>query len=366
MRKLLVFFLLLYHVSSWSQNTGPTITQYISADYNYEIEKATGLVEKLMHDKKIPGLSICVSTSRKTLWIEGFGYADLENKKPVTITTMFRIGSLSKTFTAVGLMRLMEKDKIRLKDNVRKYVPDFPEKKYPITIGELASHTSGIRDYRKNEFISNVRYNSVRESLSIFKDDSLLFEPGTKYSYATYNYVLLSAAIENAANKNFLQYMKDEVFIPLELKNTMPDYNDSMVTGRTKFYDEKDGNVVSGIVVDNSNKWGGGGFLSTPYDLVKMAKSLLNHDLLWKSSVKKMWTPYKLANGQSIKYGIGWIRDMDSLHRSFLYHGGSSIGGRSFLLVYPNNDLIIAVTCNISTSFDQAFVMQVANVFIKQ
>jgi serine beta-lactamase-like protein LACTB, mitochondrial len=108
--------------------------------------------------------------------------------------------------------------------------------------------------------VSDKRYGSVKESISIFKDDSLLFQPGAKYSYSTYGYVLLSAVIESATNKDFLDYMHDSVFAPMGLKNTVPDVNDSIIPYRVRFYDEANGKVVNGYHVNNSNKWAGVGF----------------------------------------------------------------------------------------------------------
>jgi serine beta-lactamase-like protein LACTB, mitochondrial len=365
MSKLIMLLLLLSSICK-AQTIDQTQTLFVDKKYSTKIFAAQKLIDLLMKERSIPGLAVCVSTKDKTLWAQGFGYADIENKVPVTLQSKFRIGSISKTLTALALGKLIEQNTIHLSDPVQKYVPYFPEKMYPVTIYQLASHTAGIRDYnyRNGEYLSDKYYSSVEEGVSIFKDDSLLFQPGTKYSYSTYGYVLLSAAIEGVVHKNFLTYMQDSVLTPIGLQNTVPDYNDSIIANRVRFYDESNGKIVNGYHVNNSNKWAGGGFLSTPLDLVHMSQNLLKHQIVSEPTLQKFWSGDTLQNGEKIAYGIGWKLDTDSLQRKYVYHGGSSIGGRSFLLLYPKENLIIAITCNLSTNFDQRFILKIADLFL--
>lgn len=365
MNNLLILLLLLSSLCK-AQVIDQTQARLIDKKYSNRIATARKLIDSLMKDKNIPGLSVSVATKNKILWAEGFGYVDIENKVPVTVQSKFRIGSISKTLTALALGKLIEEDAINLSDPVQKYVADFPEKNYPVTIYQLASHTAGIRDYnyKNREYVSDKYYSSVKESLSIFKDDSLLFQPGTKYSYSTYGYVLLSAVIEGATKKAFLAYMHDSIFVPMGLRNTVPDFNDSIIANRVRFYDESNGKIVNGFHVNNSNKWAGGGFLSTPIDLVHMSQNLLNHQFLTAATLQKLWDEGTLISGEKTAYGIGWKLDRGSLHRKFVYHGGSSIGGRSFILIYPKEELIIAITCNLSTNFDQRFILKIADLFM--
>jgi serine beta-lactamase-like protein LACTB len=366
MKLLLILFILLLNIANAQVNESETM--YFDPDYSEKIKTAQIKVKNLMGNKNIPGLSIAISTKRHMIWAQGFGYADLENKTIVNINSKFRIGSISKTLTALAIAKLVNDGKINLADDIRNYVPYFPEKKFTITIGQLASHTAGIRDYdyKNGEYFNSLNYKTVEQSVGIFKDDTLLFKPGKKYSYSTYGYVLLSAVIEGATNMNFLDYMHDSILLPLSLKNTVPDHNQNIIENRVRFYDEIDGKVVNGIFVDNSNKWAGGGYLSTSLDLVKMCQSLLNNKFLSESSKQLLWTSAVLLNGQKTNYGIGWKQNIDSLGRKYVYHGGSSIGGRSLLMVYPKEELVVAITCNLSTYFDEKFVSEVAEIFIKQ
>ena len=365
MKRVLIFCLLLSGICH-SQMIDEGKTIFTAKRFEEKIAKGQKLIDSLMNEKGIPGLSICLATKDQIIWAQGFGYADLENKVPVTLQSKFRAGSISKTLTSLALGKLIEENAINLSDRVQKYVSYFPEKQYPVTVYQLASHTAGIRDYnyKNREFLSDKNYSSVEEGLSIFKDDSLLFQPGTKYSYSTYGYVLLSAVIEGATHKNFLTYMHDSIFVPMELNNTVPDYNDSIIAYKARFYDESNGKIINGYHVNNSNKWAGGGFLSTPIDLVRMSQNLLKHQFLREETVEKLWNADTLLNGEKIAYGIGWKLGRDSLQRNYVFHGGSSIGGRSFLLIFPKEQWVIAIACNLSTNFDQQFILRITELFM--
>lgn len=343
-----------------------TDTIFAQNDYSTHIEKSKKVIAELMSQKKIPGLSITVATKEEIIWAQGFGYADLEKKVPVKLNTKFRIGSISKTLTGIAISKLLENKRMSLDDPIQRYVSYFPENKWPFSIGNLVYHTAGIRDYnyRNGEFLSRTNFKSVEESINVFKNDSLLYKPGTKFSYTTYGYVLLSGVIEGITGKPYLEYMQDSILTPLGMMNTVPDENKPIIANRSSFYDESNGEIVNGYYVDNSNKWAGGGYLSTSLDLAILGQNLLGNNFLSEATRQKLWTPNTLSNGDKTNYGIGWRIDTDDKGRTYVHHGGSSIGGRSFLLIYPDQELVIAITCNLSTNFDQFFVFKIAELFI--
>lgn len=367
MNKLFTIFFLLVNVFCFSQDIDETESIYINPEFETEIKEAKSLITELMNENSIPGLSITVANKNKIIWTEGLGFADLENKIPVKINSKFRIGSISKSLTSIALGKLIEEEKINLSDTVQKLVPYFPKKKYEITIQELASHTSGIRNYnyKNGEYFSDIHYNTVKESIDIFRGDSLLFEPKTKYGYSTYGYVLLSAAIEETTGQNFLDYMQSAIFKPMEMYNTVPDFNDKIIDNRVQFYQLRDSTIINASYIDNSNKWAGAGFLSSSLDLAKMSQHLLRKDKINKRTIELLWTPTELADSEKINYCLGWRRDMTDLGKTYIHHGGSSIGGRSFLLIYPEDEIIISITCNLFTRFNESFVLKVADKFKK-
>src|SRR6266849_3757702 len=162
------------------------------ARYRTAIDAARRLVCDSLAPR-IPGLQVAVAVDGKLVWSAAFGYADLARHAWVTRTTMFRIGSVSKPLTAVALAQLVEQGTLDLDAPVQRYVPSFPEKPCPVTTRELAGHLAGIRHYQGDEFLSNTPYPSVTAGLAIFERDSLLFEPGTRFSYSSYGFNLISA-----------------------------------------------------------------------------------------------------------------------------------------------------------------------------
>lgn len=299
----------------------------------------------------IPGLAVAVAVDGKIVYSEGFGYADLEERVPVWPTTKFRIGSISKPLTAVALVKLVEEGKIDLDAPVQKYVPSFPDKGVVITVRMLAGHLGGIRHYKEDEVDSQKHYDTVVRGLERFENDPLVVPPGTKFSYSSYGFNLLSAAMESAAGENFLSYMQREVFTRFGLAHTIADQNAQIIEQRSRFYDlPKDGTVENAPYVDNSYKWAGGGFLSTPEDLVRFASALLQPGLLKPASLKTMFTSQKTIAGEETGYGIGWGVRKSKSGKLVYEHSGGSVGGTSQLIVYPESRIVIAMANNLSNA----------------
>lgn len=319
--------------------------------------QARQIFEDFAERNQIPGTAVAVWKDGEIIWSAGLGYADLEQRVPVDAArTKFRIGSVSKPLTAAALGVLYESGKIDLDAPIQKYVPDFPPKKYPISLRQLAGHTAGIRHYRGDEFLSSRRYDSVVAGLSIFQDDTLLFEPGTKYAYSSYGWNLISAAIEEASGTDFLTYMKTAVFAPLKMTNTTADYTDRLVPFRSRWYQKDDGGVVRPApYVDNSYKWAGGGFLSTVEDLIRFGAAHLEGDLLQPATVALWTTPQQLTDGTSTGYGIGWRSGTTDAGYQWIGHSGGSVGGVTQFVIYPEERVIVVMLTNLSpVRYDQA------------
>jgi serine beta-lactamase-like protein LACTB, mitochondrial len=297
----------------------------------------------------VPGLSVAVAEDGKLIWSEGFGFADLEAKKPVTPKTLFRIGSISKPITSAGLMLLVEKGKLDLDADIHRYVPDFPDKGHPITTRQLAGHLAGIRHYNGNEFYLNHHYASVHEGLSIFENAPLLSVPGEKYAYSSYGFNLISAVMEGASGQQFLPYMSATVFTPLGLTNTIPDDVTRAIPERTRYYKT---NGAGGFElepdVDNSYKWASGGFLSTPEDLVRFGSAHLHAGFLTQASLDALFTSQKTPDGKETGYGIGWSVTKDKNGHLIWSHTGGAVGGTSILAIEPDSRVVIAMIVNLT------------------
>jgi CubicO group peptidase (beta-lactamase class C family) len=348
MKKLLILACLLNLYPAIGQHSPhPPIIK--NKAYQQAIQFAQRYVDSLRVKQDIPGISVCVGTTQHVLWAQGFGFADLENRQPVTIQSKFRLGSVSKSLTSVALGRLVDENKLNLDAPLHQYVPSFPAKKYSFTPRQLATHTAGIRHYREDDPLAcPIRYTDVQAGLAIFRHDSLLFQPGSAYSYSTYGYSLLSAVIEGASHTDYLSYMQEAVFTPLGMTDTSPDYSDRLVNNRVRFYEHRSNKLVNAAMVDNSYKWAGGGLLSTPVDLVKLGCGLLSHKVVGPQTTAMLFTPQLLRDGSNTHYGIGWRINTDAQNRTIIHHGGSIDGGRTFLLLYPEQNLVVAITANMS------------------
>ncbi|OLC03300.1 MAG: hypothetical protein AUH45_06145 [Gemmatimonadetes bacterium 13_1_40CM_69_22] len=300
---------------------------------------------------RIAGLQVAVGVDGKLVWSEGFGYADVARKVPVTAETQFRIGSVSKPLTATAVALLYEQGKLDLDAPVQRYVPSFPDKGRPITTRQLAGHLAGIRHYRGDEFLLNRHFNTVLEGLTIFQGDALLFPPGTKFSYSTYGWNLISAVVEGAAGQDFLSYMSRNVFRPLGMTHTAPDRVDSLMPNRTRFYERAgDSGFVAAPPVDNSYKWAGGGFVSTAEDLVKFGSAMLQPGFLKAETLELLFTSQKTTAGEPTGYGIGWFVGTDSLGHRWVFHGGGSVGGTTAFGVDRDSRIVVAITSNLTNA----------------
>ena len=298
---------------------------------------------------RIPGVQVAVAIDGALVWSEGFGYADAARSRPVTRATQFRIGSVSKPLTAAAVAVLYEQGKLDLDAPIQRYVPTFPDKGYRITTRQLAGHLAGIRHYRDREFFLNRHFATVRDGLAIFQDDSLLSPPGTRFSYSSYGWNLVSAVVEGATGEEFLPYISAHVFRPLGLTHTAPDRSDSVIPDRTQFYDaDSTGAYHVAPAVDNSYKWAGGGFVSTAEDLVKFGSALMAPGFLRRETLDLLFTSQRTSAGEETGYGIGWFVKQDSLGHHWAFHGGSAVGGTAVLAVDRDAHLVLALLTNLS------------------
>lgn len=321
---------------------------------------------QFLENSGVSGFAITVGTAEQIIWSQGFGYADLEQDVPIDPSmTKFRVGSTAKSMTAVAIGQLHENGKLDLDQPIQTYLPEFPEKSGTITTRQLAGHLAGIRHYANDdEFLSAVPYESIVDALSIFADDPLLFPPGSEFSYSTYGYNLISAVLERAAAQDFLEYMARNVFDPSGMNSTVPDRVFSLIRHRSRYYSIEESQLSNAPWVNNSNKWAGGGFLSTSEDLVRFGQAHLSDTLLSRQTIELMWTSQKTSSGEETGYGIGWSIEIDESERKIIRHGGGSIGGITELRIYPDQGLVVAVITNTAPANVSSLASEIAEYFL--
>lgn len=350
--------------SSGNPATAPSAVAPAPLRYADVVEEARALVRADLAARGYPGIAIAVAIDGETVWSEGFGYANLEHRVPMQPAVKFRVGSISKSLTAATVARLVEDGRLDLDAPIQAYVPSFPEKAHPITARQLGGHLAGIRHYQGDENFIRDPYPTVLDSLSIFADDPLLHEPGTAFAYTSYGFNLLSAVVEGAAKKPFLDTMREAVFRPLGLRDTVADFVVPIIRGRTSYYVRDDaGRVVNAPWVDNSYKWAGGGFLSTTEDILAFANAHLDDGFLTEASRKLLFTEQKTRDGEGVGYGIGWfIRERDD-GRRLLSHSGGSVGGTSLMVIEPESRVVVVGLINL-TRANNGVVREVLDLFI--
>lgn len=329
-----------------------------STPWTSAVEQARQIVRAGVAGQNLPGVSVAVAAEGDIVWAEGFGFADLENRVPVTPETRFRIGTASKMLTSAGVGLLMEKDLLKLDEPIQTYVPEFPQKPWPVTVRHLMAHTSGIRNDGGDEgpLYSRACERPV-DALDAFGDDPLRFEPGTQYRDSSYGWILVSAAVESAAGEPFLRYMRRHVFEPLGMDSTREDSATEPISGRAVSYfprfggDPRYGPDVM-RPIDYSCYAGASALLSTPSDLLRFVTATDRGTLLQPATVALLQSPGRLPSGADTGYGLGWEHETTTIaggETPVIGHDGMLLGGTAVsVLKFPSYGLVVAVTSNTS------------------
>jgi CubicO group peptidase (beta-lactamase class C family) len=290
------------------------------------------------------------------VWVKGYGYSDLENKVPAKPETSYRMASVTKPMTAVAVLQLVEKGKIDLDSEVQKYVPYFPKKQWPVTVRQLLGHLGGISHYKdpaKELHITTQK--STREAIEIFENFELVAEPGTRYSYSTYGYNLLGAVIEGASGMSYGDYLRQNVWQPLGMNDTVMDDPLEVIPNRARGYQLINGKVKNSEFINTSSRFAGGGTRSTVPDMLKFAKGIMEAKLLSAASMNSMTTSMSTKAGRLTDYGLGWDTTPFS-GRYMLTHSGGQQETRTLLYIFPADKLAIAAGVNFEGGNPGAYV----------
>ena len=313
------------------------------------MEKAEVLFHNLVAEGRVPGLAVTILKKGKTLLQKGYGYADVERKIQVDAKhTVFRIASISKCITGLALGKMLEEGIVDLDTSFYTYVPHFPKKTFDFTLRQLAGHTAGIRGYRGKEYALDKDF-SIQDSIDIFKNDPLLFEPGKGYLYNSFDFVLLSLAMQEASGVSFVEYVKAHVLKPLGMDHTFEPYGEgvssSAIANKTQFYTKRGMCFKGAMPVNNCYKLAGGGFLSTSDDVARLGQAILEQKLLKKETYDQLLTS-QTVNEKPTYYGLGFQVSQDAKGRPFVGHVGSSVGAYTNFFVYPKEETVIAILIN--------------------
>ena len=319
--------------------------------------QASAVVACYVERESPAGMSFSVYYQGAMIRSDGYGWADLEQRVPVTPETRFRMASVSKLVAAGALAQLWQEGKLDIDAPVRTYIPEFPEKQWSVSLRQLAGHIGGIRGYEDKDFEagSNInlrRFDTTDDALTIFADDPLIFEPGTGYRYSVFGFTLLSAVIERVSGKAYADYIRDDFLAPLGVTTIGPDDPDALVPGRGRFYDvADDGRLVNAEYVRSDYKLAGGGLVGTAEGLARFGNAHLKPGLFTEETLNDgLFKPQAREDGRSVHVGLGWrVGDDSNLGRVY-HHSGSLPGARSVLMLWPDKELVVAAMSNTSNA----------------
>jgi len=290
--------------------------------------------------------TVLVAQDGKIVLDKGYGFANLEWDIPNTPTTKFRLGSLTKQFTAASILLLEERGKLKVEDPVKKYMPNAPAAWDKITIFHLLTHTSGIQnftgfpDYDSTQAIPTTPEKLVER----FRDKPLEFEPGTKWNYSNSGYVLLGYLIEKISGQSYAEFLQQNIFTPLGMKDSGYDSNSAIIAHRAAGYAPGKNGPANAGFVDMSIPFSAGALYSTTEDLLRWEQDLFGGKVLKAESLAKMTTPFK----QDYAFGLG-VSTNDG-HKMIAHDGGIQ-GFNTFLGYFPGDKLVVAVLANLNGPF---------------
>jgi CubicO group peptidase (beta-lactamase class C family) len=293
------------------------------------------------------GAAALVSRKGQIIYKKAFGMANMELNIPMQPDNVFRIGSISKQFTAVAILQLMEQGKLNLQDDITKFIPDYPTHGHKITIEHLLTHTSGIQSYTgMKEFGTISRLDKTPEELiAFFKYQPMEFAPGTKWNYNNSGYFLLGYIIEKISGKTYPEYVEENIFKPLGMTNSYYGSDSRIIKNRAAAYSKNEKGFINAEPLSMTLPYAAGSLQSTVEDLYKWNQAVQGYKLIKKESLEKAYTSYILADGKKTGYGYGW--GLGNLQGSqTIEHGGGIPGFLTQGIYLPKEDVFVAVFSN--------------------
>lgn len=332
---------------------------------NHDTEiKANQLLKQHIDKKIFTGVVAGISIQNNHVWLNVAGHSNKVANKAMEAQTVVRTASIAKSMTAVAIMQLVEKGLIDLDVPIQTYIPDYPKKKEgDITTKQLLYQTAGIPNYASTREVQNDKnYPTLADAVDVFKNRDLLHQPGTAFSYATYNYVVLGLIIEKVSGLTYEAYMTKNIWEKAGMQQTGIEKYGQPHPNRTSLYHRNKKGKIKLAKKENdlSNRIPGGGFYSTVGDLLRFGEAIISNELISTESLQTMLTQSEVAK-EGNPYGMGWFMYGGEANPSgCIGHSGAQTGVSSQLMIIPSTGTIVAILANTSGAWEEAIQLSVA------
>lgn len=345
----------------------PVTQQLAEPQFRVAAEAAMTALQQERLQRELPALTAAVIYQGKLVWAGAAGFADVERQIAADTDSQFRLGSSSKPVTATAIARAIQQGVLTLDEPIARFHHSLPNPAWAeMTLRQLLSHTAGLPGYEQNTdwlglwqtLIKQRNFTDVDVSLQLFDGSKLQYPAGQGFLYSSFDVVLASSVLEHAVQQPFLQYLAAQISQPLGLTSLQA--AEQPYAKQVTFYQQRsDGQVKPHWPVDLSQRWAGGGLAASSVDLARVGAAWLDPAFIPAALQQQFWTPQRLANGQvnEQNYALGWrVSEQpylfcDRAHPlagkiRYIHHGGVSSGAQSWLVVYPDHQLVLAMNTN--------------------
>lgn len=357
--------IILTGISCTTKKNNPRVI--LNREYKNEILEGHKAIKMHVLSSSSPGISVSVSIKGKTVWSEGLGYASKELLAPAKPETKYRIGRTSLMFTTFLIAKLQQEGKLDVNHSFYQYIPDFPVKEWDFTPYQLGVHSAGFPEGSKDGlFQQSKTYNTLKDYVKGFSNDSLLYKPDTYFMVSDYGPSLLGILAEEVTQKKFASLMKEMILDTLGLDETTIDHPLYLIENRSNcYYQNYIAQMMNAPAIDLSFCAPAQGFLSTADDLNKAGQIVLDSVFFNQKSHDLFFTRHKLGDYET-NIGFGWWIFKDEQDRQMYAQIGSTIGGSSMLLIYPDYKLVVSICSNIADEQGRLPAEQIAKIFLKK
>lgn len=325
------------------------------------------LILRQFTDMEGPGAVFLVARNGKPVYHKAFGKSSLELGVNLDTGSVFQIGSMTKQFTAVAILMLMEQGKLHIDDSISKFIPGYPGGDR-ITIHHLLTHTSGIKDFTRMKSLQEIALKEMtpKAMMDFFKDEPVDFKPGEKFEYNNSGYILLGYIIELVSGETYEDFIREHIFKKIGMSQSRYATDRLIIMNRASGYQKNDSGYINKTIINYSLPFASGSLMSTTGDLLKWQNALNQNQLVRPDLLTKAFTRYRLNNGDEFTYGYGWhLKELQG--KPSREHGGSIFGFKSMGVYIPAEDIYVIglsnCSCNSPTQLTRDIAAAVLTAF---